>query len=81
MPPGSGPQHVMTAPAPEVVRAAQRILDGDDSMAAAAQLEGALHMYQPFDEDFDDLLEALALYAPRCGQPLHRPWATVRGDP
>lgn len=44
--------------------AAQRLLDGDDSIRAANELEGVvLHDY-PGDERFDDLVEILALYAP-----------------
>lgn len=56
-------------PAPEVTRAADQILDGDDSAHAAAALEEALHAQHPFDEEFEDLLEVLALYAPEMGNP------------
>jgi hypothetical protein len=55
--------------APEVTAAARRILDGDDSAHAAAALEEALHTYHPFEEEFEDLLESLALYAPSMGSP------------
>jgi hypothetical protein len=55
--------------APQVTSAARRILDGDDSRQAAASLEEALHTYTPYEERFDDLLEALALYAPSMGSP------------
>jgi hypothetical protein len=55
--------------APEVTAAAQRILDGDDSKLAAQSLEEALHAYYPYEEEFDDLLEALALYDPGMGNP------------
>jgi hypothetical protein len=44
--------------------AAQRILAGDESVQAARQLEGVLLDDYPGEERFDDLLEALALYAP-----------------
>ena len=54
---------------PEVAAAAQRILDGDDSKLAAASLEEALHAYHPYDEELDDLLEAIALYDPAMGNP------------
>lgn len=53
----------------EVVAAANAILSGDDSGRAAAALEAALHTYHPYDEDFEDLLEALALYSPGMGSP------------
>ena len=49
--------------------AAQRILAGDESVQAAQQLEGVLLDDHPGDERFDDLLEALALYAPGEGAP------------
>lgn len=52
-----------------VVAAAQRILDGDDSKDAAATLEGVLLQAFEGDEQFDDLLEVLALYAPGQGSP------------
>lgn len=55
--------------ASEVVAAAVAILSGDDSGRAAAALEAALHTYHPYDEDFEDLLEALALYSPSMGPP------------
>lgn len=55
--------------APEVKDAAQRLLDGDDSATAAAALEEALHIHHPFAEEFEDLLEALALYALALGIP------------
>ncbi|MGL5861545.1 MAG: hypothetical protein ACRCY9_09865 [Phycicoccus sp.] len=58
----------MTA-APEVTLAAHQILDGDESARAAAALEEALHAHHPFDEEFEDLLEVLALYAPGVGSP------------
>ncbi|MHC8609887.1 hypothetical protein ACW4FP_19790 (plasmid) [Paenarthrobacter ureafaciens] len=44
--------------------AAQRILDGDESKIAAAALEGALLDEHLGEEDMEDLLFALALYAP-----------------
>lgn len=52
-----------------VVNAAARILGGDDSAAAAAELERAIHSYLPYEDALDDLLEALALYAPTRGAP------------
>lgn len=55
--------------APEVMAASRRILDGDDSGVAAAALEQALHAYHPYAEEFEDLLEVLALYSPLLGSP------------
>lgn len=55
--------------APEVTAAATRILEGDDSAMAANALEGAIHTYHPFEENLEELLEALALYAPSKGTP------------
>jgi hypothetical protein len=55
--------------ASEVVTAASEILAGDDSGRAATALEEALHTYHPYDEDFEDLLETLALYSPTMGPP------------
>ena len=55
--------------APEVSTAAQQILDGDSSTRAAASLELALHTYHPYEEEFEDLLEAIALYNPGMGSP------------
>jgi hypothetical protein len=49
--------------------AAQRVLDGDDSIRAANELEGVVLDDYPGDERFDDLLEVLALYAPSQGNP------------
>ncbi|WP_456694946.1 hypothetical protein [Aeromicrobium sp. P5_D10] len=59
----------MTGVAPEVAEAARRILDGDDSGLAAAALEQELHAHHPYEEEFEDLLEALALYAPSMASP------------
>lgn len=50
--------------ASEVVTAANAILAGDTSRRAAGALEAALHTYHPYDEDFEELLEVLALYSP-----------------
>lgn len=47
--------------------AAQRVLDGDDSADAVSALEGVLLNEHPGDERFEDLMEALALYAPGMG--------------
>ena len=49
--------------------AAQRVLDGDDSANAVSALEGVLLDEYPGDERFEDLMEALALYAPGMGAP------------
>ena len=55
--------------APEVLGAARPILEGDDSTRAAARLEEALHTYHPYEDEFEDLLEVLALYSPSEGSP------------
>jgi hypothetical protein len=52
-----------------LLTAAQRVLDGDDSANAVSALEGVLLDDYPGDERFEDLLEALALYAPGMGPP------------
>jgi hypothetical protein len=49
--------------------AAQRVLDGDDSIRAANELEGVVLDDYPGDERFHDLVEVLALYAPGQGSP------------
>jgi hypothetical protein len=49
--------------------AARRVLDGDDSIQAANQLEGVLLDDYPGDERFDQLVEVLSLYAPGQGSP------------
>jgi hypothetical protein len=49
--------------------AAQRVLAGDESVEAAQKLEGVLLDDYPGDERLDDLLEALALYAPGQAAP------------
>ena len=49
--------------------AAQRVLDGDDSIRAANELEGVVLDDYPGDERFDELGEVLALYAPGQGVP------------
>jgi hypothetical protein len=57
-----------------LLAAARRVLDGDDSSNAVSALEGVLLDEYPGDERFEDLLEALALYAPGMGSPyLGRP--------
>lgn len=49
--------------------AAQRVIAGDDSVAAANELERVVLDDYPGDERLDDLHEALALYAPGQGAP------------
>ncbi len=49
--------------------AAQRVLNGDDSIRAANELEGVVLDDYPGDERFDELGEVLALYAPGQGTP------------
>jgi hypothetical protein len=44
--------------------AAQRVLDGDDSILAANELEGVVLDDYWGDQRFDDLVEVLALYSP-----------------
>ncbi|WP_091525208.1 hypothetical protein [Microlunatus soli] len=53
----------------EVVAAARRVVGGDDSTNAAADLERSIHSNHPSSEELDDLLEALALYQPLAGAP------------
>lgn len=53
--------------APEVNAAARRILAGDDTALAAGALEEALNTHHPYEGEFEDLIEALALYAPSAG--------------
>ena len=45
----------------------KRILDGDDSKNVAQELEGVLIEEHLDDEQMDDLLYALSLYAPGDG--------------
>ena len=52
-----------------LLAAAQRVLDGDDSANAVSALEGVLLDDYPGDERFEELAEALALYAPGMGSP------------
>ncbi|GAA2074328.1 hypothetical protein IDH50_12770 [Aeromicrobium tamlense] len=50
-------------------RRGRRILDGDDSAVAAAALEESLHAHHPYEENVEDLLELLSLYAPSMERP------------
>ena len=50
--------------------AAQRVLDGDDSIRAARELEAAAREAYPGDERLRDLIEALGEYTPE-GHGLH----------
>jgi len=45
------------------------VLAGDESVQAAQALEGVLLDEYPGDDRFDDLIEALALYAPSQSAP------------
>lgn len=49
--------------------AAQRVLAGDESIAAANHLERVVIDDYPGDERLSDLQEALALYSPGLGSP------------
>lgn len=49
--------------------AAQRVLNGDDSIRAANDLEGVVLDDYPGDERFEELVEVLAVYAPGEGSP------------
>lgn len=53
--------------------AAQRVLEGDESVLAANELERIVVEDYPGDDRLDDLLEALALYAPGQGFPYTGP--------
>lgn len=50
----------------DVLAAARRVLDGDESTSAAQALEMALYNHYPYEE-VDDLREDLALYRPFMG--------------
>jgi len=57
----------------QIISAARRVLDGDESRKAAAELEAAILESGADDERWRDLLEALALYAPGSGSPYYEP--------
>lgn len=50
-------------------RASMRVLDGDESVAAAQELEAVLLDEYLGDDNTSALLEGLALYAPGSGAP------------
>ena len=52
-----------------LLAAVQRVLDGDESIKAAHELERVLVDDYPGDERFDELVEVLSLYAPGRGRP------------
>ena len=54
-----------------VIEAADRLFSGDESIAAAQQLEAALLDEYAGDDRVTDLLEALALYSPGGGTPYY----------
>ena len=56
---------------PRVRDAAERILDGDQSVAAAQRLEGAILDEYLGDENFEELVYALSMYAPSSGEPYY----------
>ncbi len=49
--------------------AAQRVLDGDDSIQAANQLEVVVLDDYPGDERFNEVVYLLSLYSPGDGRP------------
>ena len=49
--------------------AAHRILEGDDSIRAANELEGVVLDDYPGDERFEELIDVLSLYSPGNGPP------------
>ncbi len=53
------------------LRAAERVLNGDESRAAASDLEAAIVDEYLGDDRFSEALEALALYAPGSGMPYY----------
>ena len=53
----------------QFLAAAQRVLNGDTSTRAANQLEGVVLEEYAADERFEELGEALAMYAPGQGSP------------
>jgi hypothetical protein len=60
---------------PEILAAAQRILDGDWSAAAAERLEGLIvaHGWDEQGEPWDELVYNLAMYEPFQGPPYAGP--------
>ncbi|MDQ1250365.1 MAG: hypothetical protein QG597_4744 [Actinomycetota bacterium] len=52
----------------DVEELARRVLEGDESVAAARALEAAVLGQRLEDERLDDLMEALSLYAPGSGR-------------
>lgn len=65
-----------------IVSAANRVLGGDESRIAAEELETAILAANLDDDRWEDLLEALALYAPGSGTPYYEPEelrAAIRG--
>lgn len=67
--PSGGFLYVSCVSDEHLLGAARRVLDGDDSANAVSALEGVLLEEYPGDEQFEDLLEPLALYAPGIGSP------------
>lgn len=56
---------------PRVREAAERILQGDQSTVAAQHLEAAILDEYLGDENFEDLVYALSMYAPLSGAPYY----------
>lgn len=56
---------------PRVREAAERITDGDQSTIAAQHLEAAILDEYLGDENFEDLVYALSMYAPLSGAPYY----------
>ena len=57
---------------PRVKEAAERILQGDQSTIAAQHLEAAILDEYLGDENFEDLVYALSMYAPLSGAPYYK---------
>jgi hypothetical protein len=56
---------------PRVKEAAERILQGDQATIAAQHLEAAILDEYLGDENFEDLVYALSMYAPLSGAPYY----------
>ena len=54
---------------PRLEEAARRVLEGDESIAAARSLEEVVVNDYPGDERLDELVYLLSLYSPGVGQP------------
>jgi hypothetical protein len=61
---GHALSNVSTMSHERLLAAARRVLDGDDSVLAASELEGVVLDDYSGDERFDELMFVLSMYAP-----------------